>query len=101
MGVAFQEHLVNLAKKLGYKFLAGYQNNAEIARFFIKRGRYLLEEIKDELQGEFESIRDQENDETLFYTVKFLNPEDVTRYIKPERIDTSVEDKIRFKEEIT
>jgi GNAT superfamily N-acetyltransferase len=99
-GVAFQEHLASLAKKLGYKFLAGYQNDAEIARFFLKRGRYLLEELKDEFQGEFQSLKKQESDETVFCTVKFLNPEDVKKYVKPERVNTNVEDKIEFKEKV-
>jgi len=100
LGLSFQEHIAELAKKLGYKFLAGYQVNAETARFFLKRGRYLLEEIKDELQPEFQNIMNQGMDETAFHTVKFLTPEDIARYIKPERIGTAVEDKIEFKQKI-
>lgn len=99
-GVAFQEQLANVAKNLGFKFLAGYQNDAKTARFFLKRGRYLLEEVKDEKQSEFQPVRDLEGDETVFYTVKFLNPEDITEYIMPERIDTTIEDKLEFKEKI-
>ncbi len=100
MGVIFQEHIAVLAKKLGFKFFAGYQNDAETARFFLKRGRYLLEEIRDEFQGELQSIRDQESDEAVFYTVKFLDPEDIAKYVKPERINTDIEDKIEYKEKI-
>jgi len=99
-GVAFLKHLEDLARNLGYKFLAGYQNDAKTARFFLKRGRYLLEEIKDELQAEFQALREQEDDGSVFHTISFLNPEDVAKYIKPERIDTDVEDKIEFKEKI-
>lgn len=99
-GVAFQEHMADLAKELGYRFLAGYQNDAEIARFFLKRDRYILEEIKDERQAEFQSLRDQENDDTVFYTVKFLRAEDIAQYVRPERIGTDVEDKIEFKQKI-
>lgn len=101
VGVAFQEHLATLAKKLGYKFLASYQNNAEIARFFLNRGRYLLEEIRDELRNEFKTLQDQEDDPEVFFTIKFLNPEDVVKYVRPERLDTDVEDKIEFREKIT
>ncbi|MFA5871661.1 MAG: hypothetical protein WC858_02960 [Parcubacteria group bacterium] len=99
-GVAFQEHLANLARNLGYKFLSGCQHTEDLALFFLKRGRYLMEEVKDELRTEFRIIGRQEEEadwEELFFTIKFLNPEDITRYIKPERIDTSVEDKIEFK----
>jgi hypothetical protein len=102
IGVAFQEHLANLAKNLDFKFLAGCQHTEDLALFFLKRGRYLIEEIKEELQIEFQSIRSQESGEDieeLFFTIKFLNPEDITRYIKPERTDTSAENKIEYKKE--
>jgi len=97
-GVAFQENLAEIAKKLGYKFLTGYQNDPETARFFLNRGRYLVEEVREEFQEEFKALKAQENDESVFYTVKFTNPEDIIKYIKPERIDTDAENKIEFKE---
>lgn len=102
VGVAFQEHLANLAKNIDFKFLAGCQHTEELALFFLKRGRYLIEEIKEELQTEFFSIRNQEAGEDikeLFFTIKFLNPEDIVKYIKPERIDASAEDKVEYKKE--
>lgn len=97
-GVVFQEHIAHLAKKLGFKFYAGYQNDADTARFFLKRGRYLLEEIKDELQKEFEIIRDEGGNDRVFYTIQFLDSDDIAKYVKPERIDTDIEDKIDYKE---
>lgn len=100
IGTTFQKHLAELAKTLGYKFMAGHQNEGKTARFFLNRGRYLLEEIKDEFQGEFNPLSDQEDDETVWCTVELLNPEDITKYIKPERVNTSTEDKINLKNRI-
>ena len=97
VGAAFEEHFDQLAKQLGFKFHASHQNDAETARYFLQHGRYLLAEIRDDKKEEFRPMRDPD-DEEVYQTIKFLNPEDVNEYVRPERIGTDVEDKIRYME---
>lgn len=98
IGIAFTENLLARARELGYRFFGGYHNNAQIARFFLNRGNYLLEEIKDTHRHEFEELREQEPDESVFHTVNFLKPDDVQEYVRPERIGVRVDDRIEYKE---
>ncbi|MBU1934530.1 hypothetical protein KKF04_00580, partial [Patescibacteria group bacterium] len=97
VGVDFYANLSKEAKKLGYRFLTGYHNDPETARFFINRGRYLVEEVKDELRSHFQVLEDQEDDESVLHTIQFLNPEDVDSFIKPERVGTNADSKIEFR----
>ena len=97
IGQDFQANLAKIARELGYKFICGYQNNADIAFFFLENGRYLLEEVKDELRGEFQGAVAHDPDTEVFHTVKILNPEDVKKYIRPERIGRTTVEKIDYK----
>lgn len=94
----FQRNLEAEAKRVGFRFLTGYQSEDDVAAHFLKRGRYLIDEIKPEHQTQFERVRkiERDRDTAVFYTVKFLNPDDINKYVLPERIGTSVEDKIAY-----
>lgn len=100
IGQDFQANLAKIAQSLGYKFICGYQNDADTAVFFLENGRYLLEEVKEELQPEFEGLVDQDRDREVFRTIKILNLADVAKYIKPSRIGKSTTEKIDYKSKI-
>lgn len=95
-GVAFQNNLPQVARKLGYRFLGGYQNDTDLARFFIKRGFYSLEEIKDVHQMEFDLLRAEETEDSVWFTVQFLVPSDEEDYILEGRGKTDSDNKFKF-----
>ncbi|MES2315802.1 MAG: hypothetical protein V4486_03675 [Patescibacteria group bacterium] len=97
LGLAFTDNLITLAKKMGYRFFAGHHNDAKVAKFFLNRGRYLIEEVKPELQKEFADVVKDDPDLDIFHTVQFINKEDINTYIRPERASASVEDRISYK----
>lgn len=98
VGVALLEQIAKEAELLGYTYLCGYQNDAETASFFLKRGYVLLEELTEEARGELQVLRDFEDDPEVFYTVFILSPEDRVRMIRPERLHCTSEERIAYKE---
>lgn len=100
VGVAYQQSLEKWARSAGYRFLTGFQNTPEAARFFLNRGRFLLDEVKDEYKDMFALVWEEEKDaeERVFFTIKFLNPEDAHVYIKPDRLNCTVDDRIAFRQ---
>lgn len=59
---------------------------------YLQRGRYFLEEISPEFQGEFEKIIEDKSSHG-FNTIKFLNPADIEKYIKPEYLHKSIDER--------
>lgn len=94
LGTAVQNRIAKLAISLNHKFLIGHQADEEAVRFFLNRGRFLREEIKDEHQELFETTRNN----LKFETIKILNLDDVQKYVKPSRINADTEDRIAYKE---
>jgi GNAT superfamily N-acetyltransferase len=98
LGGALLDQIAAEARVLGYSYLCGFQNNAELASFFLKRGYVLLEELTEEGQEKLQPLRDQEDDDSVFYTVNILDPEERVRLIRPDRLDRTVEERIAYKE---
>lgn len=94
IATAFYAKLEENARQNGYRFLTGYHNDTDTAKFFLRRGRYLLDEIKLELQKEFESLRNQDDDPTLFFTIRFLDAHDEESYINNESLEKSLDKRL-------
>ncbi|HTE57697.1 MAG TPA: hypothetical protein VK694_03050 [Verrucomicrobiae bacterium] len=87
-GVALHESLVRVAGNLGFKFLTGHQDNAGSLRFFLNRGRYSLTDIRDDRLHEFDCVKAPlfRAPDLDFFTIKFLQPDDIAQYVKPDKI---------------
>ncbi|MDB4978958.1 MAG: hypothetical protein JWM56_1144 [Candidatus Peribacteria bacterium] len=95
---AFGNALADASRQQGYKFITSFHNDVHIAQTFINKGRYLLEELREERQSEFSYLHNVDDDDEIFRTVEFLNSHDIEDYMLPERIGTALADKLRFKE---
>lgn len=94
---AFYDCLIQSAKKHGYKIVTGVQMTDSTTEIFLKRGRYLLEEIQEERLPEFSYLLKAADDEELSHTIEFLDEADTQSYVRPERIGTSPENKMKYK----
>src|SRR5262249_37777975 len=97
-GHAILQAIEEVSKESGFKYMTGYHNDSEVAEYFLRRGAYLIDEVKLKMREKFKETLDEEHNTEVIYTVKFFNLDDVPQYIRPERIGTSVESKIEYSE---
>lgn len=92
----FHQRLEGLAKNAGYKFIAGLELHEKLAKLYIQRGSYFIEEIKPEFQKEFEEIIKKADTEpkAAFTTIKFLDQQDIKRYVEPQYLNMSIDERL-------
>lgn len=98
IGSLFYEELTRIARRSGYRFVGHYHNEAEVAGFFLRRGCYFLDEIGSEFQDRVEPIRKEEANAPVFHTVYFTDPSDAGRFVRPEALHRSVDDRLDMQE---
>lgn len=98
LGSEFYKNLNQVAKNAGYKFIAGQHNYPKKAEFFLKSGRYLLCELKTEYLTHFLNLAKEELSSAGICTVQFLQETDIHKMVRPERLNSSVQDKVDLAE---
>jgi hypothetical protein len=90
LGTQYYRYLFDLAICEGYEFVVGCQRDANAAKFFLKQGRYLQEELHPEVQRHL-GFEPTSRDHKVFNTIKILKEEDVAVCVLPEVLEQSVE----------
>lgn len=78
VATSFYDRLRETAKSLGFRFITGMNLEEKARNFFIKRGRFFLEQIKERHRGKFAQRPDMK-----YITVDFLNDMDKGKYLMP------------------
>lgn len=76
VATSFYSRLREVAKSLGFRFITGMNLEEKARNFFIRSGRFSLNQIKTRLRGKF-----YHNPDNPFLTVDFLYREDREKYL--------------------